>query len=51
VGEHPPGRLLPLTAAAVYARWIRLRLLSWGATRDEATRGYPGDELTAAEQG
>jgi len=34
-----------LAAPALYALWLRPRLLTWGATRDETTRGYPGDEL------
>jgi proline iminopeptidase len=29
----------------VYAWWVRPRLLTWGATHDEATGSYPGDEL------
>ena len=28
-----------------YAVWVRPRLLTWGATRDEASGAYPGDEL------
>jgi hypothetical protein len=34
-------------AAAVsgYLRWIRPRVFSWGATRDEATRPLAGDEV------
>ncbi|MEV6210168.1 hypothetical protein [Kitasatospora sp. NPDC051914] len=32
---------------ALYALWIRPRLLTWGATRDESTSVYPGDELVA----
>jgi hypothetical protein len=34
-----------LAVPAPYALWLRPRLLTWGATRDETTRGYPGDEL------
>ena len=48
-GHQPRARRLALAAAvaaaASYARWVRPRLLSWGATRDETTRAYPGDEL------
>lgn len=29
----------------LYAAWIRRRLLTRGATRDEITRAWPGDEL------
>ena len=42
-------RLLGVAAACaapvLYARWVRPRLITWGATRDEATGAYPGDEL------
>jgi hypothetical protein len=42
-------RLLCLGAACavpvLYAAWVRPRLLNWGATRDETTGVYPGDEL------
>jgi hypothetical protein len=45
----PRARLLvlaaALAAAALYARWLRPRLLTWGATPDETTGAYPGDEL------
>jgi hypothetical protein len=48
-GHQPRARRLALAAAvaapASYARWVRPRLLSWGATRDETTGAYPGDEL------
>jgi hypothetical protein len=48
-GYRPRARLLLLAAAcvlpALYALWIRPRLLTWGATRDETTRAYTGDEL------
>jgi hypothetical protein len=36
---------LPVLAAGVYAAFVRPRLLRWGATREEATTAYPGDEL------
>ena len=42
------GRVVALTAASaasVYALWLRPRILTWGATRDEVDREYPGDEL------
>lgn len=42
-------RLFPLAAVAaapvLYARWLRPRLLTWGATSEEATHSYPGDDL------
>lgn len=48
-GHRPGARLLPLAAAsaapALYALWVRPRLLTCGATRDETTCAYPGDEL------
>jgi proline iminopeptidase len=31
--------------SALYGLWFRPRLLTWGATEDEARGGYPGDEL------
>jgi hypothetical protein len=47
--HRPRTRLLALAAAgaasALYALWIRPRLRTWGATRDETTGAYPGDEL------
>lgn len=33
------------TAAAVYAFWVRPRLLHWGATDDEVNGAFPGAEL------
>ena len=48
-GHRPRARLLTLAAAlaapTLYARWIRPRLLTWDATRDETAGAYPGDEL------
>ena len=42
-------RLLGLAAACaapvLYARWVRPRLITWGATPDEVAGVYPGDEL------
>jgi hypothetical protein len=35
----------PSAALALYALWIRPRMLTWGATPEEATCTYPGDEL------
>jgi len=43
-----PGLLWLGAACAVpvlYARWVRPRMLTWGATHDEASGTYPGDEL------
>jgi hypothetical protein len=37
-------------ALGVYLRWIRPRVFSWGATRDEASRPMPGDELCPRPQ-
>jgi hypothetical protein len=47
-GDRLGARVLVVTAtsaAAVYALWLRGRVLTWGATRDEVARDYPGDEL------
>jgi hypothetical protein len=47
-GSRLSPRVLPITAtvaAAVYALWLRPRMLAWGATHDEVGRRYPGDEL------
>ncbi|QOV33855.1 hypothetical protein IM697_27130 [Streptomyces ferrugineus] len=45
----PGARLLPFAAVsaalALYLLRLRPRLLTWGATQDEADRAYPGDEL------
>ncbi|MEU0217782.1 hypothetical protein ABZ281_22900 [Streptomyces sp. NPDC006265] len=53
--QRPAARLLPFAAAsaalALYARWIRPRLLTWGATQDEVTGAYPGDELVPDPDG
>ena len=49
-----PVRILALAAAVtactaamdrLYRRYLRQRVLTWGATADEATRRLPGDEL------
>ena len=50
VNERPADRIAHVIAAVaaasvVYARWIRRRLLTWGASQDEITRAWPGDEL------
>jgi hypothetical protein len=41
--------LIRLAAACavpvLYALWVRPRLLTWGATHDEVSGTYPGDEL------
>ncbi len=34
-----------LVAPLLYARWVRPRMLTWGATRKEVARDYPGDEI------
>jgi hypothetical protein len=48
-GQRPGARVLSLAAACavpvLYARWVRPRLLTWGATHAETTGAYPGDEL------
>ena len=50
MSDHRPGtRVLGLTATCaapvLYALWVRPRLLTWGATREETSGTYPGDEL------
>ena len=37
-------------AVSGYLRWIRPRVFSWGATRDEATRPMAGDEVCQRPQ-
>jgi uncharacterized protein YndB with AHSA1/START domain len=48
-------RLLGLTAMlappACYQWWLRPKLSTWGATSEEATRTYPGDELVPDADG
>jgi hypothetical protein len=40
------GRLAAVCAVPVlYTMWIRPQLLTWGATPEEVSRAYPGDEL------
>ena len=34
-----------MAAAVVYGRWVRPRLVRWGATEDEAIGPFPGAEL------
>lgn len=54
-GHRPATRLLPFTVAcavpALYALWIRPRMLTWGATGDEITSVYPGDDLVPDADG
>jgi hypothetical protein len=53
VNDRKVGRAARLATAGgaacavlvVYARWVRPRLLTWGATAEEVSRSYPGDEL------
>ena len=49
LSKGPANRVAGVAAASaasvVYARWIRRRLLTWGARSDEITRAWPGDEL------
>jgi hypothetical protein len=47
-GDRLRARVLTVvvaSAAALYALWLRPRVLTWGATADEVARDYPGDEL------
>ncbi len=55
-GRRLRTHLLPVAAGfaapVLYALWIRPRMLTWGATRDEIGHAYPGDEVvTAADSG
>lgn len=54
-GRRPGAHLLRLAVACaaplLYAVAIRPRLRNWGATQDEATRAYPGDELVPDADG
>ena len=54
-GHRPVARLLRLAAAvaalASYALWVRPQMLTWGATPDETTRTYLGDELVSDPDG
>lgn len=54
-GHRHGARLARLAAtcaaAAAYGVWIRPRMLTWGATREEASRAYPGDELVPDADG
>ncbi len=53
VNDRTAARAARLVAAGgaacavlvVYARWVRPRLLAWGATAEEVSGAYPGDEL------
>src|SRR5262252_324535 len=50
MSDHRPGtRVLSLTATCaapvLYALLVRPRLLTWGATHEETSGTYPGDEL------
>lgn len=51
VRTHLPPLAAASAGAVLYALWIRPRLLTWGATRDETTRPYPGDELVSNPDG
>ena len=54
--RHRPGARLLASAVAsatavLYAVWIRPRMLTWGATRDDTKGAYPGDELVPNPDG
>ncbi|MGE5286098.1 MAG: hypothetical protein ACM3ML_02630, partial [Micromonosporaceae bacterium] len=59
VNDRTAGRAARLVAAGgaactmlvVYARWVRPRLLAWGATAEEVSRAYPGDEFIPRADG
>jgi hypothetical protein len=54
-GDALRDRLLPVVAAfaapALYGLLMRPRLLTWGATGDEASAAYPGDGLVPEPDG
>ena len=54
-GRRPGAHLVRLAtvfaAPAFYAVWVRPRMLTWGATPDEITGTYPGDELVPDPDG
>jgi hypothetical protein len=43
--------MAPCAALGLYALWFRPRMLTWGATAEEATCRYPGDELVPDPDG
>ncbi|MFI2368000.1 hypothetical protein [Streptomyces sp. NPDC018833] len=43
--------LVAVTSLAAHTAFIRPRLLTWGASSDEVTRAYPGDELVPNADG
>lgn len=45
------GLVLIAAAVPVYVHWLRPRILTWGATRDEASARLPGDELLEEADG
>jgi hypothetical protein len=49
--EGPLGVALTVAVAAAYMLWLRPRILGWGATREEVTAGYPGDEIIPSPTG
>jgi len=50
-----PGDFRSAAAAAsapvLHARWVRPQLSTWGATADEVSRSYPGDEFIPRADG
>ena len=50
-GVHPFGLAAVATAAALYALLVRPHVLTWGATREEASSTYPGDDLIPEPNG
>ena len=45
------GLVLIAAAVPVYVHWLRPRILTWGATPDEASARLPGDELLEEADG
>src|SRR5262245_66560491 len=50
-GARLLGLVAPSAAVALYALWIRPRMLTRGAAPEEATCTYPGDELVPDPDG
>jgi hypothetical protein len=50
-GVRLPALATAFGASVLYALLVRPRLLMWGATADELSRAYPGDELVPDADG
>ncbi len=50
-GARPLALAAAIAALALFALRIRPRMLNWGATRDETTSAYSGDEIVPGPNG